>query len=241
MRTFSKLKAFCSFPDTIPEKPSKRRDDAAAIGALHHKGTEVWVTTGDTSHFEGLPEPVRGWLKLMAQRWTPPEGCETEVALGLEHHPEPRFVDVTETEPDSHVYVAKDGKTPVLTAGRADLLWDQRLSVLSVADIKTGQFYLGDPARLRQVLAQGFAAWSRAGGGWAASGKPMGFRPGIYYARTGHFDWGDSLTAGTTAWDEAWRYVLDAAMRDTDPHPGAHCLGCWDKKACPANPVLEAA
>jgi hypothetical protein len=108
------------------------------------------------------------------------------------------------------------------------------MKLVRVADIKTGQFYLGDPGRLRQVLAQGFAAWERAG-------DCQGFIPGIYYARTGHFDWGQPIVEGTTAWAEAWRVVLEAAKRDTEPHAGAHCLGCWDKKACPSNPVVEAA
>jgi hypothetical protein len=229
MRTFSKLKAFCSFPDTIPEKPSKRRDDAAAIGNLLHKAVEVWVATGDTSHFAGLPEPVRGWAELMRQRWTPPEGCETEVALGLADLPFPHYMAVRETEP--HVYVPELEDERLLTAGRADLIWEDEREIIRVCDIKTGQFYLGDPSRLRQVLAQGFAAADR-------SGAPA-FIPGVYYARTGHFDWGQPVRAEPDT--EEWRYVLDAAMRDTQPRPGAHCLGCWDKKACPAKPVVEAA
>jgi hypothetical protein len=233
MRTFSKLKAFCSFPDTIPEKPSKRRDDAAAIGNLLHKAVEVWVATGDTAHFAGLPEPVRGWAEIMRQRWTPPENCETEIPLGLVDLPTPKFTAVRETAPGSHEYVPLDAGTKLLTAGRADLVWEDDEECVRVCDIKTGQFYLGDPARLRQVLAQGFAAASLYGAG--------AFRPGVYYARTGHFDWGQPVLIGEPSGDEAWRYVLDAAMRDTEPHPGAHCLGCWDKKACPANPVVEAA
>lgn len=233
MRSFSRLKAFCSFPDRIPEKPSKRRDDAAAIGNLLHKAVEVWTATGDSSHFEALPEPVRGWAMRMKSVWTPPEGCETEMAMGLEDFPEPRFVEVLEPQP--HEYTPADGKTPLLTAGRADLVWvgagDPVLA--RVCDVKSGQFYLGDPGKLRQVLAQGFAATDKL--------RTDGFIPGIYYARTGHFDWGHPIVKGTAAWDEAWRVVLEAAKRDTDPHPGAHCLGCWDKKACPSNPVVEAA
>jgi hypothetical protein len=127
MRTFSKLKAFCSFPDTIPEKPSKRRDDAAAIGTLFHKAIEVWAVTGDASHFENLDEPVRGWALAMRERWTPPAGIETEVALGLADLPVPRFVEVRETEPGSHEYVPADGKSPLLTAGRADLVWTEEV------------------------------------------------------------------------------------------------------------------
>lgn len=234
MRSFSRLKAFCSFPDTIEEKPSKRRDAAAAIGTTFHKYIEMWVTSvrdGTVFHCDGAVEPVKGWITMMRQRWTPPAGLMTEVALGLADLPEPEFVAVNEPEP--HVYVAKDGKTPLLTAGRADLIWEDDDEAVRVCDIKTGQFYLGDPGKLRQVLAQGFAAASLHGAG--------AFRPGIYYARTGHFDWGQPVTKGSAAWAEAWRVVLEAAKRDTDPHPGAHCLGCWDKKSCPSNPVVEAA
>ncbi len=232
MRTFSRLKALCSFPDSLPEKPSKRRDDAAALGSLLHKAVEVWVHTGEAGHFDGLPEPVRGWARLMRERWTPPAGCETEVALGLADLPLPKHVNVLEDPPDSHKYRAIDGRTPVLTAGRADLIWTED-ALVRVADIKTGQFYLGDPARLRQVLAQGFAAWER-------DGKCEGFVPGVYYARTGCFDWAQApLLEGTTAWREAWRWVLEAARRDTLPVPGGHCLSCWDRKFCPQNPVVE--
>lgn len=236
MRSFSKLRAFCSFPDVIGDKPSKRRDDAAAIGTTFHKYIEMWVRSvreGKVFHCDGAVEPVKGWITMMRQRWTPPAGLITEVAMGLEDLPSPRYVDVLEPKP--HEYVPADGKTPLLTAGRADLVWlgDGDPALARVCDIKTGQFYLGDPGSLRQVLAQGFASVSKL--------DTAGFIPGIYYARTGLFDWGRPVVKGTAAWDEAWRVVLEAAKRDTEPHPGAHCLGCWDKKACASYPGEVAA
>lgn len=241
MRTFSKLKAFCSFPETLPDKPSKRRDDAAALGTLFHSYIEEWVQSGrDGWQFscEDAPEPVATWIRRMRQKWTPPPGVETEVCLGLEDLPFPQHVPVVEEPPRSHKYVAVDGRTPVLTAGRSDLQWVEE-SILNVADIKTGQFYLGPPARLRQLQAQGFAAFSRAFG--IAPPEGAGFRVGIYYARTGYFDWSDIIRPGTPEWDQAWRECLDAAKRDQEPHPGAHCLSCYDKAACQANPEREAA
>lgn len=107
------------------------------------------------------------------------------------------------------------------------------MKVVKVADIKSGQFYLGDPGKLRQLLGQGFACWARA----REQGLDVqGFVPGVYYARLGMFDWGQPIIEGTTAWAEAWRWVMEAARRDREPHPGPWCLGCWDKKDCAKNP-----
>lgn len=236
MRTFSKLRALCAFPETL-DKPSKRRDDAAALGKLFHKAIEVWAHTDDTSHFEALPEPARGWALRMKQRWTPPEGLEVELAVGLADLPYPEYVPVKEDPPDSHEYSAIDGKTPLLTAGRADLVWVAE-GIVHVADIKTGQFYLGDPSKLRQLQAQGLACLLRE-----TLNQPglHSVKIGVYYARLGMFDWAPTLAAGTAEWNAAWLDVLNAAKLPATPRPGAHCLGCWDKKACPANPEAEAA
>lgn len=107
------------------------------------------------------------------------------------------------------------------------------MRVVRVADIKSGATYLGDPTRLRQVLGQGFACWSRA----RSKGDMVdGFVPGIYYARTGLFDWGKPIIHGTPAWDEAWEMVVESARRDQKPYPGAWCLGCYDKEDCRSYP-----
>lgn len=235
MRSFSALRAFCSHMESFPEKPHPRRDAAAALGTRYHEAVELWARTGGSAHFDSYEEPLRSWLLRMREVWTPPEDLETELALGLEDLPFPRYVPVKETEP--HVYVPKDGKTPLLTAGRADLLWVGADGVARVADIKTGQFYLGDPAKVRQILAQGFAAASMA--------DAVGFIPGVYYARTGHFDWGHEqvirVSGEDFAMSEPWRMVLEASKRDTAPHAGPHCLGCWERKQCNASPVIESA
>jgi hypothetical protein len=239
MRSFSKLKAFCSYPETIPQKPSKRRDDAAEIGTMFHKYIEEWAkatAAGTPFHCDGAPEPVRTWIRRMRGSWTPPAGLETELPLGLEDLPFPQYVEVTEPEP--HVYVPVDANAKLLTGGRADLVWVAD-RVLHVPDIKTGQFYLGPPARLRQLQAQGFSAFSRQN--LRAPGSVDAFKVGIYYARTGHFDWSDPVGPGTEEWAVMWRECLEAAKRDQKPRPGPHCLSCWDRKECPSNPEAQEA
>ncbi len=241
MRTFSKLRALCAYPDVI-DRPSARRDEAAVHGIAFHTYVERWAEAVAA----GLPIPwemdqlasplVRGWLERMRAIWTPPAGLEMELAMGLADEALPRYVPVTETEP--HVYVPVVSTTKVLTAGRADMIVPVSLGdahVLMVDDIKTGQFYLGDPKLLRQLLAQGIAATLRAGA--------AGFIPGIYYARLGIFDRGDghAIWRGTDEWEQAWEFVASAARLPAEPRPGAWCLSCWSKADCPANPARKEA
>lgn len=127
-RSFSALKAFCSHPETFTRKPKKRRDDAAALGTEFHLYIQRWVESiaaGKPFHCDGAKEPVRGWIRRMRQTWTPPPGLEAELAVGLEDLPGPKFVEVLEPKP--HEYEPADGKTPLLTAGRADLVWVEEL------------------------------------------------------------------------------------------------------------------
>jgi hypothetical protein len=257
MRTFSQLRAFCSHPELL-RKPSKRRDDAAALGTMFHKYVEAWrlcIAEGKPWHVDGAPEPVAGWLKRMREVWTPPPNAEVEVAMGLAPTlgGEPDYVPVDEVAP--HVYVPSSmqirpsdwaeasekqrqdllASCGLLTAGRADLIAPLGDGILSVDDLKSGKFYLGPPNRLRQLLAQGIAATLRA--------DARGFVPGIYYARLGMWDRGDEapIFRGTPEWDEAWHAVRDSALMPSTPKPGPYCLDCWDAKACVANPAVEAA
>lgn len=231
IRTFSKLRAFCAHPETI-DRPSARRDAAAALGTQFHEYIQEWshyVREGLSWGLEGVSEPVLGWIRRMQQVWAPPPGLRVEVAMGLADLAYPEFVPVDETGP--HVYVAKDGETPLLTAGRADLVWPVTADggeYLRVCDIKTGQSYLGEPARIRQVLGQGFAAADR----WAVPA----FQPGIYYARLGLFDWGPLIELGSELAAAAWADVVQAAKMSSDPNPGAWCMGCWEKNECSAFP-----
>jgi hypothetical protein len=234
VRTFSKLRALCAYPDVI-DKPSARRDDAAALGTSFHAYVEAWIKAlrdGKPWHIDGAPEPIAGWLRRMREVWTPPKGIETEIALGLQDLPEPNYVPVVEIEP--HVYVPADesirGSVRLLTAGRADLV-NLAGELVEVDDIKTGSFYLGDPQLLRQLLAQGIAATMRAGA--------AGFIPGIYYARLGIFDRGDGepILRNSHEWDQAWAWVVESARMPAEPMPGAWCLSCWSKNDCVAYPA----
>jgi hypothetical protein len=255
MRTFSRLRALCAYPEAI-ERPNRRRDEAGAIGTTFHSFVEAWaraVAEGKDWRPDGAPELVQGWLARMREVWAPPPGLEVEVAMGLLDRPEPKYLPVVEIEP--HVYLPahlsvtaamwKESSDEqrhrwqegMLTAGRADLLELRRgeVDVVDVVDIKTGSSYLGEPRQLRQLIAQGIAATLRAGAD--------GFIPGIYYARLGVFDRGDGqvIWRNSPEWDEAWDHVATAARMPATPQVGGWCLSCWEKDACPAYPGREAA
>lgn len=233
MRTMSKLRAFCAHPETI-DRPSARRDAAAGLGTTCHEYIDQWracLSAGRPWLIDGAPEPVRTWLGKLREVFEPPPGWQTEVAMGLADLPYPEFVPVRETAPGSHVYEPEDGATPLLTAGRADMLWPvdgDDGTYVRVCDIKSGQSYLGEPGRIRQVLAQGFAAARR----WRTSA----FQPGIYYARLGVFDWGPVIALDGELGRATWDDVVDAAKLPSDPRPGAWCMNCWEKKECSAYP-----
>lgn len=227
MRSFSRLPVLpCCHAEVLPRPPNKRRDDAAAVGTLFHGGAEYRVLSGQWSF--DFPEPVAGWLRRMAAIWTPPPGCEAELAVGLADEPQPRYVPVKETEP--HVYVAQDGVTPLLTAGRADLVWVED-GVLYVCDIKTGASWLGPPENVPQLQAQGLACLYRVDPNVADA-----VRVGVYYARLGIFDWSGLLD--TTS---AWANVRARAKMTTEPRPGSWCLSCYSRKECEANPERKEA
>lgn len=245
MRSFSKLRVHCNHMETFPDRPSKARDDAAALGTLFHSLVQYRVLSGKWDF--DAPEPVAGWLRRMAEVWTPPDDCETEVACGIADGPL-RYQEVYEVKP--HIYLPsvpgvpritaaawdrldddhkRSLRNPLITAGRADLVWEED-GVLKVCDIKTGQSYLGPPDRVPQLQGQGLALGLRS----CASGWDV--RVGVYYARLGMFDWGHVHSA--TWWQDA---VRDAALRDTEPRPGVHCLGCWSKRDCGSYPERRAA
>lgn len=246
MRTFSKLRALCAYPEVL-DRPSQRRDDAAALGTTFHKYVEEWrrcQLEGRPWHIDGAPEQVRAWLRRMQAVWTPPADLEVEVAMGLANEAAPEFVAVDEVAP--HIYVPsslkvteamweaasdeqrREWQSTLVSAGRADLVIPREL--VHVDDIKTGQFYLGDPKLIRQLLAQGIAATLRA--------RAAGFVPGIYYARLGIFDRGDGepILRGSHEWDQAWSWVSASARMPAEPQPGGWCLSCWEKNECTAYP-----
>jgi hypothetical protein len=224
-RSFSKLKQFCNHMETLPDRPSKARDDAAALGTLFHSMVQLRIMSGAWDF--DAPEPVAGWLRRMAEVWTPPDDVETEVACGIADEPL-RYVGVTEPEP--HRYAAVDGST-LLTAGRADLVWEAN-GILHVCDLKSGQSYLGPPDDVRQLRAQGLALWLRG------ETRPRAVKVGIYYARLGMFDWARLSENPINDW---YSSVKNAANRSTEPNPGPHCLSCYSRRECSANPERKAA
>lgn len=233
MRTMSALKALCPYPEVIDAAPSARRDEAAALGDRCHKAVNLWVMSGDTSHFAQLGDPAMYWLQALASSWQPPEALEMEVPLGLGVSPDgdPEYVAVREEPTGSHNYVTLHNAT-LVTAGRADLIAPARKGLLNVDDMKSGKFYLGPPGNLTQVLAQGIAATLRV--------NADGFIPGVFYFRVNHWDRGEPIVRGTAEWDRAWKQVHQAATLPSRPFPGGWCLSCWSRTKCPSNPEVVA-
>lgn len=165
---------------------------------------------------------VMAWFELMRSSWVPPEGIAYELAVGLS--PVGRYVDVDEPEP--HVYAAKDG-TPLLTAGRLDAGYPER-GVAVVFDSKTGRTLPTPAERNLQLWSLGLA--------YADKLDAEALRVGLYFARTGEFEWYPSATGAVALdSDEAarrWADVERAALLDETPRPGPHCGSCWERKAC---------
>jgi hypothetical protein len=230
VRTFSGLTqaSTCAHPEVLDFQfaPNPRRTEAAATGEQFHLAAAEWIAAhqkGETFFDSGYAPVVRRWLQRLRGVWTPPEGCEVEVALGLEDvGGEPRHVNVHETSP--HVYVPILPGHSLLTAGRADVIYhehDDRPDTLvcRVGDWKTSRDHLGPPERIVQLLAAGIAACLR--GGFVA------FVPAIYYVRAASWDVGRPVYLDSPDGDRAWDTVRQAALRGTDSAPGHHCIGCW--------------
>lgn len=161
---------------------------------------------------------MQGWLDLLASQWMPMSGS-CEVPWGLS--PDGKYVPVREPEP--HVYVALDG-SPLLTAGRADVIWWE--DGVRIGDWKTGKWPTTPAVDNLQINAAGIALAQRF--------EERSYRPAIYYARDGHWDWAPWVVFGTPAFDRIWSDVRAAALLDETPRPGQWCSGCWERKGCPS-------
>jgi hypothetical protein len=220
--TGSSLTAPCGHVRALRKLRKPTADQQAAMdrGTVFHQAVERWARTRELPVLPDLE--LQGWIDLLAADWEPPVDGEYEVAWGLRAADDGRPVYVEVTEPEPHVYVARDGGQ-LLTAGRADVAW-WAVEGLCVADWKTGRWPAPPAEKNLQVNAAGIALALKRG---ASS-----YRPGIYYARDGFWDWGPRVVFGTAAADRILEEVRDAALLDETPRPGPHCAACWERRAC---------
>ena len=217
----SKLDRFCCHRHTLSElTPKPSRDKAAAKGKAFDAALIDWHKTGIVP---AMADPdVSEWLRIMVEHgWAWPDGCELQVAWGLDTFG--AFCAVEEKPADSHIYVPLDGMSDLLTAGRADVLWMSG-DVLISPDWKSGRTAV-PPARVNlQVNAAGIANAQR----W----KARAYQPAIYYAREGRWDVGEEVELGSDEHGEMLAQIEAAAKLDDKPHPGDHCASCWSRKDC---------
>jgi len=200
-------------------------------GRSFHAAVEDWQRSMSESPFSSDLE-LQGWLDLLASQWSPPPNARFELAWGLGE--DGSHIEVVEPEP--HVYRPVAGGAALLTAGRLDIEWAQRLArpllplgnetvVLNVADWKTGAWPVTPAEMNLQVNAAGIARANKLG--------LIFYRPGIYYARDGYWDWGPVVEVGSYEYRSILEDVREAATLPAEPVPGPWCDGCWDRKACP--------
>jgi hypothetical protein len=241
VRTFSALRERCNYPELIDlvNPMSKHRQRACDVGTELHRAVENWVRYGTPLERDGA-DPItskdaRSWFERMASTWAPPKDCKTELALGITD--DGRAVEVDEIMP--HEYTSRSASDALITAGRLDLLWVENYGTAVVVDIKTGRSYLGDPWRIPQLVAQAYAVsqWMREHDDYE---QVYEVKLGVYYARLGLFDFGDSAESVSDVRD-MFPTVRRWALADNDPKPGAHCLSCYSASNCSFNPAKKEA
>jgi len=220
MRSASALYHHCSYPVVLSrEVPKKSRQLAAATkGNAFHQAIAAWGMRGE------LPGDgaIRTWVEGVASWWTPPTGAMFEFPLGLGRSG--RYVPVREVEP--HVYVATAPAEPLLTAGRADVVWlrvegDRRIA--TVLDWKTGKFPSPSPAENLQLTALALAAASML--------QADEFERMLVYVQDMRVDADISpVLLDSDAGADAWAMVERAAKMDESPRPGSHCAECWEAR-----------
>lgn len=231
MRTFSALRARCHYPEIIdlmvPKKLSRLK--SLSVGTAFHDVVEAWVTGKPINELALSPE-VHSWLDLMKSVWVPPTDCKSEVAIGITN--DGRAVDVDEPEPHAYVPRNPGPGNVLLTAGRLDLQWTEGFTE-HVVDVKTGRLYLGDPWQIPQLVAQAVSVALRL---LAEFSDVSEIKLGVYYARTGLFDYSDGARPVSEV-VAMFPKVVRWATAESDPRPGAHCIGCYSAAECHANPV----
>jgi len=211
----SALKRHCAYPNLLRKEPTDNQRIAMDRGTEFHAAIEKWQHDGCVPDLEDLE--IQGWVDLLCQQWSP-IGARLEVAWGLGMD----GTHVMVAEPRPHVYEALSGGAPLLTAGRADAVWIDLDDTLWVVDWKTGKWPVDEASVNLQVNAAGLALARR----WGA----RRYVPGIYYARDGHFDWGDPIELGSDVAGEVFADVVASATLPPKAIPGDHCASCWEKR-----------
>lgn len=221
MWTASKLSRNCAAHHALSDlNPRPTRDAAAKKGQHFHRALEEWRDTGAVPFM--ADDDIAAWLGTMVDKgWDWPDGCELEVAWGLD--PWGCFQPVRETDP--HVYVSITGDD-LMTAGRCDGIWPSG-DMLVVVDWKTGRFDAPHISGNLQVNAAGMALCQRH--------KKAGYIPCLYYARDGRWQPGEEVMAGSEKWNAMLDEIKRAAALDDQPHPGDWCNACWERKSCGAS------
>ncbi len=234
MISASSLMRHCGHPRALSKVPPRdaaerkreaNKQTSAELGSTFHAAVDAWCKTGVLPVLENLE--LQGWMDGMATMFQPKEGVETELAWGLTLDGVYCPVD----EPEPHVYVpsrqffGQEPLPPLLTAGRADLIWEDGDLVWCV-DVKTGRFPVTPATRNLQVNSAGMALASRVGA--------SGYIPAVFYSRDSYFDWGDRVILGTSEHRAMFDEVREAALMDEQPRVGDWCGQCWERKRCPA-------
>lgn len=212
----SALRRFCAHPNVLKREPTPQQQEAIDKGVAFHEAVQRWVTYRVPPVVDDLE--IQGWIDLLASQWSPPPTALTEFPWGLS--PAGDYVAVREPKP--HVYEAIDG-SPLLTAGRADIAWLLD-AVVYVGDWKCGAWPVAAAHENLQANAAGIAIAKRFGS--------RAYVPGIYYAQSGFWDWGEPVELGSLEHAQRFADVSYAAMLPETPRPGPQCEACWSKRDC---------
>lgn len=202
---------------------------SAPRGDAFHAAIETWAKRGLSAGIEACGfEEVRGWVELLATYWKPPTFALYEEPMGL--NPDGGYELVIEDPPGSHEYRSPAGN-PLLTAGRADVVWSEQVDgiwVANVIDFKTGKWEVDPPETNLQLGALGLAA--------VGMYRADAMRLSLYYARLGKFLRTDVITMDSEGAARIWADVEAASQLDDEPKVGSWCPSCWDfrKRTCRA-------
>jgi hypothetical protein len=208
----------CGWARVLDEQKTRSSKAVAAAdkGTKFGAVMETFVNTGQLP--DAKDDTINSWVDNLLHRWRPRPGAVAEVPLGL--GPGPTYVEVKEAKP--HVYVPVKPGTPLLTAGRPDVVHPG--TQLEVIDWKSGIYEPEDPNTNLQLWALGISAGLR----WHAHEV----RVGLYMVQDCRFVWSDPVVVGSQEWQLRVTDVEEAATVGDKPVPGANCLSCWQRRNC---------